>query len=184
MAAHWFSLVGLRHFISLNSYDLTRYDKHGLFSYKGIHFSRDGNLVATISRLVFESSSGQAQRELQELLQIRVQTSLLAMVRKKQIVRSKVDGNFIYLHTDAAIRRTQLEKRREMLADQAFACDVTDTIVIQVLLVLIRFPGSRIGDVARRLKGHSPPITMQHVQVVFDRYDLDDVGKKGGPSRR
>jgi hypothetical protein len=61
---------------------------------------------------------------------------------------------------------------------------VTKEVVIQVLLVLIRYPGSRAGDVARRLKGHSPPITMRHVQVVFDRYDLDDVGEKGGPKRR
>ena len=58
-------------------HDPTRYDMHGLFSYKGTHFSRDGNLVVTVSRLVCESSGGQTQRELQELLQVRVQASLL-----------------------------------------------------------------------------------------------------------
>jgi hypothetical protein len=57
-------------------------------------------------------------------------------------------------------------------------------MAIQVLLVLIRYPCSMSGDVARRLKGHSPPITLRHVQVVFDRYDLDDVGEKGGAFRR
>jgi hypothetical protein len=166
-------------------HELSRYDWHGIFSYKGIHFSRDGNLVATVSRLVCESSSGKAQRELQELLQVRVQTSLAAMVHDKKLARAKVAGHFIYLHPDLEIREAQLTKRHEMIEKRRFAIVVvTDAVVIQVLLILIRHPGSRAGDVARRLKGHSPPITMQHVRVVFDRYNLDDVGEKGGPSRR
>ena len=166
-------------------HDPTRYDKHGIFSYKGIHFSRDGNLVRTVLRLVCESSSGQTQRELQELLQVRVQTSLIAMVSDKQLARAKVAGHFIYLHPESEIRKAQLTKRHDRVEERRFVVDaVTDAVVIQVLLILIRYPGSRAGDVARRLKGHSPPITMQHVRVVFDRYSLDDVGEKKGPSRR
>ena len=165
-------------------HDPTRYDKHGLFSYKGIHFSRDGNLAATVARLVRESSFGHTQRELQELLQVRVQTSLLTMVHDKQLARSKVAGQFIYLHSDSEIRMEQFTKRRELFEQRRFELkEVTDAIVIQVLLMLIWHPGSRTGDVARRLKGHSPPITIQHVRVVFDRYGLDNIGKKGGPSR-
>ena len=166
-------------------HDPTRYDRHGLFSYKGTHFSRDGNLVATVLRLVCESSGGQTQRELQELLRVRVQASLLAMVCDKQIARFQIAGYFIYLHPDPEIQTAQIEKRREMIEAYRFEIEeVTDAVVIQVLLILIRHPGSRSGDVARRLKGHLPPITMQHVQVVFDRYSLDDVGEKRGPSRR
>ncbi len=166
-------------------HDLTRYDRHGLFSYKRIHFSSDGNLVATVLRLVCESSSGQTQRELQELLQVRVQTSLVAMIHDERLVRAKVAGYFIYLNPNSEIRKAQLTKRHEMIEERRFAIEsVTDAVVIQVLLILIRHPGSRSGDVTRRLKGHSPPITMQHVRVVFDRYSLDDVGEKKGPSRR
>ncbi len=166
-------------------HDPTRYDRHGLFSYKGIHFSRDGNLVVTVARLVCESSFGLTQRELQELLQVRVQTSLLAMVQNKKITRCKVARQFIYLHPESEIRMAQLAKRREIIEERRFEIkEVTDAVVIQVLLILIWHPGSKIGDVARRLKGHSPPIRMPHVQVVFDRYNLDDVGKKKGPLKR
>ncbi len=165
-------------------HDLTRYDKQGLFSYKGILFSRDGNLNATLTRLIRESSFGHTQRELQELLQVRVQTSLLKMVHHKQLARSKVAGQFIYLHPDSEIRVAQLAKRQELFEQRRFELkEVTDAVVIQVLLMLIWHPSSRTGDVARRLKGHSPPITIQHVRVVFDRYGLDNVGEKGGPSR-
>lgn len=164
--------------------DPTRYDKYGLFSYKGVHFSRDGNLSSTVARLVQGSSFGHTQRELQELLQVRVQSLLLPMVRNKQLARCKVAGHFIYLHSDSGVSMEQLKKRHELFKQRTFEIkEVTDAVVIQVLLILIRHPGSNIGDVARRLKGHSPPITIQHVRVVFDRYCLDNAGKKGGPSR-
>ena len=160
-------------------HDPTRYDRHGLFSYRGIHFSRNGNLVATVSRFICESSSGMTQRELQEILQVRVQTSLLAMVHDKKIARKKLAGQFIYFHPEPGDRTVQVAKRQEMLEAYRFNIDeVTNEVVIQVLLVLIRHPGSRKGDVARRLKGHFPPITIRHVEVVFDRYNLEDVEKK------
>jgi hypothetical protein len=163
-------------------HDPSRYDKHGVFSYKGIHFSRHGNLSTTVSVFICESDTGCTQRELQELLRVRVQSVLLSMMRTGKVTREKIEGHFLYLHPDAKPRTAQIEKRRKMLAEHAFAGEVSDSVAIQVLLTLIRHPGSRAGDVARRLKGYSPPITLRHVQVVFDRYNLDDVGEKGGPS--
>lgn len=166
-------------------YDPTRYDEHGLFSYKGIHFSREGNLGATVSRLICESAAGQTQRELQDLLRVRVQTVVLKFIRHEKIAREIFEGLYLYLHPDTKTRTAQLDRRRELLEAHRFETEkVTDAVVIEILLVLIRYPGSRVGDVSRRLKGRSPPITMQHVRVVFDRYGLDDVGEKGGPSRR
>jgi hypothetical protein len=166
-------------------HDLTRYDKYGIFSYKSIHFSHDGNLVSTIMRLVCESSAGQTQRELQELLKVRVQTSLTSMVHDKKLARAKVAGNFIYLHPNSKSKEAQLIKRHEIVEERRFSIEaVTDVVVIKVLLILIRHPGSNTGEVARRLKGYSPPINMQHVREVFDRYNLDDVGEKKIPSGR
>ena len=163
---------------------LDRYDQFGLWTWKGIHFSIDGSLKLTVRRMVREAETGASHRELQARLHIRAHNSLLHLVKNNEIRREEVDGHFVYLHPDTEILETQLAQRREMLADHAFACEITDAVVIQVLLILIRYPGSRVGDVARRLKGYSPPITLRHVQVVFDRYSLDDVRGKKGPSRR
>ena len=106
------------------------------------------------------------------------------MVHDKKLARTKVAGIFIYFHPDSKIGKGQLTKRQTMIEEHKFSTKaVTDAVVIQVLLILIRHPGSKAGDVAHRLKGYSPPITMKHVRVVFDRYNLDDVGEKKGPSR-
>ena len=166
-------------------HDPARYDRFGLWSWKGIHFSVDGSLKNTVRRLVEEAVVGAFHWEIQERLRIRAHNTLLDLYRKAEIDREEMDGSYLYLHSDKGIGAVQLETRREVLEAQRFEEEeVTDSVVIHVLLTLIRHPGSRAGEVARRLKGHSPPITIRHVQVVFDRYSLDDVGEKGGPSRR
>ena len=163
-------------------HDPARYDRFGLFSHQGILFSRDGSLSSTVVRLVQEAEAGQTQRELRELLRVRVQVLLLEAVRRGRIEREHVERLFVYLHTDQVVRQAQARRRKELIAAAAVEAEVTDAIVIQVLLTLLRHPGSKAADVLRYLRGHSPPIVMGHVRTVFDRYDLDELGKKGGTS--
>ena len=161
-------------------HDPTKYDQFGLFSHKGVHFSRDGSLSSTVVRLVQEAPAGQTQHELQALLRVRVQGLLLEAVRRGTIDRELMEKVFIYLHIDPSVRQAQLEQRRALITAARTEVEVTDTVVIQVLLTLVRHPGSSAADVVRHLQGQSPPITMQHVRVVFDRYDLEHLGEKGG----
>jgi len=164
-------------------YEASCFDRFGVWSYKGIHFSVDGSLRNTVRRLVRKATAGSSHRELQQQLQVRVHNTLLELWRKAEIARERLDGFYLYLHPDPKVRQAQLARRREQISAQKVEAEVTDAIVIQVLLTLIHHPGSRLADVVRRLRGHSPPITKQHVHIVFDRYDLDNIGEKGGPSR-
>ena len=79
----------------------------------------------------------------------------------------------------------QIGRRQALIAAAetvSVEVEVDDRIIIQVLLVLLRHPGSKAADVVRYLRGHSPPITMTEVRIVFARYELDNIGKKGGTS--
>lgn len=156
-----------------------RYDRLGLWSHGDIHFSVDGSLGATVRRLVHEAGAGATQRELQERLGLRVHNAVLALVRATEVHRDAVDGVYAYFHTDPLVREAQLERRRgdAAKADDDSA-DVNDGVVIRVLLVLIRYPGSGAADVVRHLRGHAPPISIQQVQAVFTRFEL---GEKKGP---
>ncbi len=160
------------------------FDRLGLYSQGDIHFSRDGALGDTLRRLVRESQAGWTQRELQELLRVRVQVLLLEAVRHDEIRRERVTGFYLYLHIDPAIGQSQLQRRQGRIAarqagDEQRVC-LDDEVIIQVLLSLIRHPGSLPADVVRALRGHSPPIMLEQVVHIFDRYDLEDTGKKGG----
>ena len=161
-----------------------RFDSFGLFRHGDVRFCRDRTLEAAVQRLVQEAEAGQTQRELRDLLHVRVQPFLLSGLRKGAITRESFDRLFVYLHADDGVRQAQIERRRELISAAAAheAVEVPDLVVIEILLVLLRHPGSQHADVVRRLKGRSPPIASAQVRAVFTRYDLDNVGaKKGGP---
>ncbi len=165
--------------------DPSLYDRFGLFSYKDIYFSRDSTLGETIRRLVWESEAGWTQRELQDLLKVRVQVVLLTTFRQQKVAREKIGGFYVYLHIDTDVRRAQRMRRREKidLAERVQNSEeqlVSDQEIIQILLTLLHHPGAQAPEVARYLRGHSPPIRLPVVRHVFDRYGLDTIGEKGG----
>ena len=163
--------------------DPARFDRWGLYSVGDIHFSRDRTLGETLRRLVRESKAGWTQ--LQQLLRVRVQVLLLEAVRQEEIRREPVAGFYLYLHRDPSLGERQLQRRQERVAAAQPSAEavsgVDDEIIIQVLLSLIRHPGSRPAEVVRLLRGHSPPIRLEQVVEIFARYELEEVGKKGGP---
>ncbi len=159
------------------------FDRFGLYSYGDICFSRDRKLDKTVSRLVCESEAGMTQRELQDILKVRVQVLLLDGVRHKIIYREKVGGFYLYLHNNPIVRRAQLTVRHSHITNgipynKEDPQQIDSNIVVKVLLVLIRQPGLRQAEVVRALRGYVPPITMEQVVNVFNRYSLDEIGKK------
>lgn len=159
-------------------HDATRYDRFGLWSHGEIRFARDSSLQAAVTRLVQESEAGYTHRELQDLMHVRVQSFVLTGVRRGEIAREQVERLYVYVHAVAHVRHAQLERRRDRVAAaQEAGSELSDEVVIQVLLQLVRHPGSRAVDVARRLRRRSPPIAFVQVEAVFSRYRL---GQKGG----
>lgn len=161
-------------------YDPSRFDRYGLWSFKGIHFSIDGSLKNTVRRLVQESDKGVTHSELKERLRLRVHNTLLELVQKSEIIRKSIVNYFVYFHSDPVVSQEQIKRRQEQIVLQNIKNNITDNMIIQVLLAIIRHPGSNEGDVTRYLHGHSPPITLQHVRIIFERYDLNNVEEKKG----
>jgi hypothetical protein len=160
-------------------HDPGSYDRYGLRSHGDIHFSRDGTLKATVRRLVEEATAGWTHNELEGILRVRVQPVLLRAVEENELWRESIEGRYVYVHFDVAIREVQLERRRESIDRERGEINVSDDVIIEVLLVLIRNPGSEVGEVVRRLRGRLPPVTRAQVGAVFTRYEL---GEKGGLS--
>ncbi len=161
-------------------YEPSRYDRFGLLHHGDIYFSRDGTLKATVKRLIQESETGFTQREMQELLRVRVQAFLRVLVKEREIERERLGGIYHYFHANSEIGKVQRQGRLKRLeAAKQSPVEIDDTIIIRVLIVLIRYPGSAPDQVIRHLRGYSPPIVLKQVDAVFARYDI---GKKGGPT--
>ncbi len=164
-------------------HDPSRYDRNGLWNWEGALFSVDGSLRATVRRMVYEAEAGATNRELQDRLRVRVQHTLLDLLRNGEVHRERCTEVFLYFHTDAAVRQEQMRARQEQVAARAEQpngkVDLNADLIIKVLLTLIRYPGLSPADVTRRLRGHAPPIRRDEVDAVFSRYEL---GEKGGSS--
>jgi len=154
------------------------FDRWGLWSYRGVRFSRDGTLTATVRRLVGEAEAGWTLRELQELLGVKLQPILTTLLRRGEIEREKIGPAYVYVAPETGA--DQLARRRESHAALPQRSQVPLEIVAEVLLVLLRHPKSDPQAVVRRLKGYSPPIVLRDVEEVFDRYELGQ--KRGLPS--
>jgi hypothetical protein len=93
--------------------EVTRFDDRGLWSCRGVHFSRFGSLVDTAHEFVERSVQGCLVPELTEELQVSVQQPLLHLTRSGRLVREVVSGLYVYCSADSAKRRRQLLRRRE-----------------------------------------------------------------------
>ena len=158
--------------------DPARFDRFGLLSLDDVHFSRDRSLAATVQRLLAESEDGFTVKELRALLHVPVHSFLLAAVRQGGARRERLDGVYVYL-CEGADGDRQLQARQRRLAARPSE-PLAAELIIAVLLVLVRHPGSPPGAVARHLQGHSPPIRLPAVQAVFERYELAGGVQKGG----
>ena len=164
-------------------HELARYDRCGLWGVGGVHFSVDGNLRKTVRRLIEQAHAGATHHELQARLCVRVHNTLLDLCRHGEVEREQLHQLYVYFAADATVRALQRERRHELLRHAQRATvesQITDQLIIEVLLVLLRHRGADRAEVGRHLRGHSPPIPIEQVAVVFARYHLDELGEKGG----
>ena len=159
--------------------DPALFDRFGLLSLGDVHFSRDTSLSATVLRLLAEAEAGFTDKELRSLLQVPVHPFLLAAVRHGRARRERLGRAFVYLLPGPAGAR-QRQARRAAARETGAGADLDPETVIEVLLALVRRPGSPPTAVARHLQGHSPPILRAQAQAVFDRFDVDRLLAKGG----
>ena len=93
--------------------DIPEYDDQGLWCYRAVYFSRDGNLLATAQRFVEEARVGFTAGELGGILGVEVKQALLHLYRDQRIGREQICGRYVYLARDAGVRLNQKLAREE-----------------------------------------------------------------------
>ena len=86
---------------------MARYNKHGIWSYNSVLFSRNGTLKKTIESLIENSAKGYSASELNSILKVKVDDTLLGLVKNKIVTRKKMSGVYIYFSTSCNLSRKQ-----------------------------------------------------------------------------
>jgi hypothetical protein len=180
--------------------DTPDFDPDGLWTYRGICFSRHRTLEKTLVALVHDSPAGLTVAELEARLHTRVGNLLSRLCRRKAVDRGAHGRQAVYLASDGPRQRQQRatrERLREEGAQRATAVAPVATprdsfpprlevvVVLEVLLQCIKTPRADAAAVARRLRAAGRKITAVQVQRVFAFYDLKKkrhTGRRGAGS--
>jgi len=103
--------------------EIPEFDRQGLWSYRDVWFSRDGNLLDTTRRFVEKAVAGVTASELQGLLSVEVKEPLLQLYRRKHVDREQIDGAYVYFSRQSSTRRQQRLQRQSSPAP----LDVSDS---------------------------------------------------------
>ncbi len=108
--------------------EIAEYDRHGLWNYRQVYFSKYGSLLNTIAAFVRASEAGYFAHELQELVQVRVHTSLRKLTASGDLRRENLAPGYLYLSPQTW--KAQLKRRKQMLEARA-AGDKPSAIIQQ-----------------------------------------------------
>ncbi len=154
--------------------DIPEFDDQGLWSYRGIRFSKFGSLNSTMVELITRSSQGKTAREMEAELGItNARTTLIKLHKEGKVSRTKVKGVFVYLAVDPELRERQ-RRLREAAMERIFSrCDLpTVQKIIAVLVEWIVRPELRPDQIVRRLARKELQITRREIRAIVEYYNL------------
>lgn len=91
------------------------FDRNGLWSYGGVHFSQHGSLLETITFLVKRSEAGYFASELEELLQVFVHNAVAKLFNLDRLRREQIGDQYLYL--SPVLAESQFVARKRILTE-------------------------------------------------------------------
>lgn len=148
---------------------VARFDENGLWRFRGVYFSKHGNLTKTVINLINESPSGLSGQQLGNLLGLAPGSFLHHFRDAPGISREKQGGVYVYFSANEQQYKDQLQKR--FIALDPASISETDAIVI--LVALIKTHGITVEQImalpqvrARRLSPRAIENFLQHHGLV------------------
>lgn len=90
---------------------IAQYDELGLWSYRDIHFSRQGTLLDTAAGLVGNAPAGYFAHELDAVVQVATKDALRQLVGRRQLYRRELEGRYLYCAMERGQRQQQWAAR-------------------------------------------------------------------------
>lgn len=154
--------------------DIPDFDEYGLWFHHGVGFSRAGTLKATLVEQVEAAEGGHTHRELEARLRIRVQNTLIRLIREHRLGRERLDRLYLYVSAEAKRAAEQVAKRRQRRATALEPIELPDTTVIEVLLEVVCAGTVVIAPavVAERLRARGVLVTSEQAERVYSHYGI------------
>ena len=147
--------------------DTPKFDDYGLWRYRGVYFSKHGNLKKTLTYLVDTSKAGLSGSEMCVLLSLSENSFLSYFKNHLELRREKLIGKFIYFSMQPEIFKRQKREREQALKGSARMDLPTDTDSITILVELVKHPKDKVGRLTRRVRRKGLEITQGKVHNLL-----------------
>ena len=148
--------------------DVPEFDADGLWHWRGVFFSRYGNLK-TVLELIRRSSAGLDAGEMGSLLGLDPRSFLSSFADHPQIKREKVQARFVYYCADRSVHSAQQQRRSALSAEGR---QPTAFEAIAILVEKIKHPALSNEALSRRLKKQKLSVEPETIENLFARHGL------------
>lgn len=131
---------------------IPQFDAHGLWRYRGVFFSRYGNLPQTFVQLVHQAPGGLTAAEAGARLGLRPSSFLWSLREHPAVKREKHQGLYVYWAGDADRRAAQQQQRAQA---RPIRRGLTEAEAIAILVEKIKQPSASVEALSRRLDRQS-----------------------------
>lgn len=149
--------------------DIPEFDTHGLWRYRGVFFSRFGNLPETFVQLVRHSPGGLTAAEAGELLGLRPSSFLWSLRDHPELKREKHDGLYVYLASESGLGTAQQRHRARV---PPLIRRPTQAEAIAILVEKIKYPALSLEALSRRLRKQNLQVEPDLIGNLFASHGL------------
>jgi AraC-like DNA-binding protein len=126
-------------------------NEKGLWNYKGIRFSRFGNLKQTVIQLIKTSENGLSAAEIGALVGLNPRSFMRQFRDLAEIQREKIEGKYVYFSAIKTKYTIQKEKRETAISKKSLHLP-SDSEATLILVDIIKHPDTTIKEIVRRLR--------------------------------
>ncbi len=144
---------------------ILKFDKHGLWRYDSICFSKFGTLKNTVIHFIEQSRCGLTSGQLSELLGITCYSVLSQFYKSGTIDRVKMDRGFVYLSKDE-------KKKKQKLSHVSQEKNLAPQMAIFVLVEYIKNPNFSFSDISTALSKRHIVAPAEAIKQLFKKHNI------------
>jgi len=149
--------------------DVPTFDTNGLWHWRGVLFSRYGNLTKTVIELVRRSEAGLDATEVGERIGLAPRSFLSAFADHPGLRREKVQGHFVYYAADPSLY-SQQRQRRSLMGPTTR--EPSESEAVAILVEKIKHPALSVAALCRRLRRKKLRVEPEMILNLLARHGL------------
>lgn len=148
------------------------FDEYGLWRYRGIFFSKNGNLRETVLSLINNSPSGLTVNEIDKHMRVSLKSFLSQERNIGELCREKKSGRFVFFSSDEKVYAAQKHNRDDSEIRIKLTQLPTDAEAVIILVEQIKYPHLSIEQLSKRLKKKGQRISSKTIRTLFECHGL------------